>query len=90
MTIIITANELKTKGVSNIEKLLEAEPEVVISVHGKPKYVVMEIEQYEVLREHELEATWRRVKEGVAEGRYRAESADEHMARISDEPSDEL
>jgi PHD/YefM family antitoxin component YafN of YafNO toxin-antitoxin module len=87
---IITANELKTKGVSNIEKLLAAESEVVISVHGQPKYVVMEIEQYEVLREHELEAAWRRVKEDVAEGRYRAESADEHMARISDEPSDEL
>ncbi len=87
---IITANELKTKGVSNLEKILAAESEVVISVHGKPKYVVMEIEQYEVLREHELEATWRRVKEDVAEGRYRAESADEHMARIRNESSDAI
>ncbi len=87
---IITANELKTKGVSNIEKLLAAESEVVISVHGKPKYVVMEIAQYEALREHELEAAWHQVREDVAEGRYRIEGADEHMARIKDALVDEL
>ena len=86
----ITANELKTRGVSSIEKLLEAGPEVIISVRGKPKYVVMEIDQYEALREYELEAAWHQVREDVAEGRYRTETADQHMARIKGELADEL
>ncbi|MCX7109837.1 MAG: type II toxin-antitoxin system Phd/YefM family antitoxin [Proteobacteria bacterium] len=33
----ITANELKTKGISAIEALLEHQPETVISVRGKDR-----------------------------------------------------
>ena len=87
---VLTANDLKTKGVSEIEKLLETEPEVIISVRGKPRYVVMEIATYEAMRDRELEAAWYQVREDVAAGRYRVETADEHAARIQAETSDEL
>ena len=31
---VVTANDLKTKGISDIERLLQSEQEVVISVRG--------------------------------------------------------
>lgn len=86
----LTANDLKVKGISGIEKLLQKEQEVVISVRGKPRYVVMEIAQYEFLRERELEAAWFQSREDVAAGRFRQESADEHLSRVQAELSDEL
>lgn len=86
----LTANDLKTKGVSGIERLLQNEQEVVISVRGKPRYVVMDIAHYEHLRERELEAAWFQTREDVAAGRYRQERAEEHLNRVQSELRDEL
>jgi prevent-host-death family protein len=85
---VITANDLKTKGLSNIEELLQSAEEIIISVRGKPRYVVLDIQQYERLREQELEAAWFQAREDVAAGRYRKESADAHMARLRGEIDD--
>jgi hypothetical protein len=85
---VVTANDLKTKGISDIERLLREAQEVVISVRGKPRYVVMELSHYDYLRECEIAAAWAQVREDVAAGRYRRESAVEHMARIEGEPAD--
>jgi prevent-host-death family protein len=52
----ITANELKTKGVSAIEEVTASNNEAIITVRGKNKYVVLSIEEYNQLREYELEA----------------------------------
>jgi len=87
---VVTANELKTKGVSGIEKMLEEAREVIISVRGKPRYVVMEIDQYELMRESEIESAWYQARADVAAGRFRRESADEHIMRITAESADEL
>jgi prevent-host-death family protein len=87
---VITANELKTKGVSGLEKSLRDAQEVIVSVRGKPRYVVMEIEQYELLRESEIEAAWYQTKADITAGRFQRESADDHMARIATELDDEL
>ena len=87
---VITANDLKTKGVSGIEESLKQAREVIVSVRGKPRYVVMEIEQYELLRESEIEAAWYQTKADIAAGRFRRESAEEHIARVSAELDDEL
>ena len=86
----LTANDLKTKGVSAIEQLLQTAQEVVISVRGKPRYVVMEIAQYEHLREQELEVAWFQSREDITAGRFRVESAEDHVARIQTELSNEL
>ena len=51
----ITANELKIRGVSAVEDRLENEEEVIISVRGKDRYVVMSLEKYAMLREFELD-----------------------------------
>ena len=87
---VITANDLKTKGLSNIEELLQSAEEIIISVRGKPRYVVLGIEQYERLREQELEAAWFQAREDVAAGRCRGESAGAHIARLQAEIDDAL
>ena len=40
----ISANELKTKGVSAIHAVLDRQTEAVISVRGKQRFVVMDVE----------------------------------------------
>jgi prevent-host-death family protein len=87
---VVTANDLKTKGISDIERALQEEQEVVISVRGKPRYVVMDLTHYDYLRECEIAAAWAQTREDVAAGRYRRESADAHVARIKDELANEL
>jgi prevent-host-death family protein len=81
----ITANDLKTKGVSALEKALEDQDEAVISVRGKPRYVVIDIEHYERLREAEIYASWQETREAVARGDYVVEGAEEHSARLQQE-----
>ena len=52
--IDISANELKAKGVLAIQTALEQQLEAVISVHGKDRFVVMDVAHYQYLRECEL------------------------------------
>ncbi len=87
---VVTANDLKTKGISDIERALQDAQEVVISVRGKPRYVVMDITHYDYLRECEIAAAWAQTREDMAAGRYRREGADAHMARVKDELANEL
>ena len=81
----ITANDLKTKGVSVLETSLENETEVVISVRGKPRFVVIDIEHYEQLREVEIFAAWQEARAAEAQGDYVTETAEEHIARLQKE-----
>ncbi len=46
----LTANDLKTKGISAIEAALADRPEAIVSVRGKDRFVVMDIAQYHYLR----------------------------------------
>jgi PHD/YefM family antitoxin component YafN of YafNO toxin-antitoxin module len=80
----ISANELKTKGVSAIESALEQQPEAVISVRGKDRYVVMDLAHYHYLRECELEAALAETRADLAAGRFVKESPEEHLARLED------
>lgn len=81
----ITANDLKTKGVSALETALEDQDEAIISVRGKPRFVVMDIEHYEQLREAEILAAWQEAREAVDKGDYVVETAEEHIARLQRE-----
>lgn len=87
IVIMITANELKIRGIKAIEEGLKDQPEVAISVRGKVKYVAMTVEQYEQMRVAELEVAYQQVMEDVKAGRYIVESAEEHIARVfNDKP----
>ncbi len=78
----LTANDLKTKGVSAIEAVLAERPEAVVSVRGKDRFVVMEIAQYHHLRECELEAALAETRADIAAGRTVKESAAAHVKRV--------
>ena len=51
----ITANQLKTKGVSALESVIDENNAAIVTVRGKDKYVVLDLETYNHLRECELE-----------------------------------
>ncbi len=80
----IAANELKTRGVASISEQLVEEPEAFITVRGKKRYVVMDIEHFQYLRECELEAALLEAKADLAAGRVVVESVEEHMKRLQD------
>ena len=80
----LSANELKVRGISAIETVLAQQPEAIISVRGKERFVVMDISHYHHLRECELEAALMQSKADIAAGRARQETAQNHMARLDD------
>ena len=81
---IIAANELKTRGVSSISEQLAEEPEAFITVRGKKRYVVMNIEHFQYLQECELEAALLEAKADLEAGRVKIESVAEHMKRLKE------
>ena len=84
MSNIITANDLKTRGVSAIDKVVEESEEAVVTVRGKNTYVVIPIEKYNYYRECELEAAINETRKELEQGKYVAETVDEHIKRITD------
>jgi prevent-host-death family protein len=80
----ITANELKIRGVSVVEDRLENEEEVIISVRGQDRYVVMSLEKYARLREFELDMAVMEARADYEAGNIITESVDDHMKRVTD------
>ncbi|MBN2790679.1 MAG: prevent-host-death protein [Candidatus Delongbacteria bacterium] len=79
----ITANDLKTKGVSLIEEETSEYGEAVITVRGKAKYIVISVERYNELREYELDAAIKESRKAIEDGDYIKESVEEHVKRIT-------
>ncbi len=78
----ITANELKTRGVSILEQYLAENSEIVITVHGQEKYVVMALEHYTYLQECELDTALHEAQADYKAGNYVVESVDAHIQRL--------
>ncbi len=88
----ITANDLKTRGIAAIEaSLAGGRTAAMVSVRGADRFVVMELAQYQHLRECELEAALAESRADIAAGRYVVESPAEHVRRmkapVADEPT---
>ena len=83
MVQTITANELKTKGVTILTDETADGTEVIITVRGKNKFVVLPIEKYNYLRECELEAALLESKRDLKEGKFIKESVEKHIKRIT-------
>ena len=54
----------------------------MITVRGKQKYVVMTLEEYNTLREYELEAAIGESERDIAAGNYTKGSVEDHLKRI--------
>jgi prevent-host-death family protein len=79
----IPANELKKKGVSVIDDVIKDQEEVIITVRGKSKYVVIDMETYNRFREYELEAALADARRDLENGDYIKESVQDHIKRIT-------
>ena len=79
----ISANDLKTRGVGAIDQALQDQTEVAVTVRGEVKYVVMSKEQFQYLRECELEAALAESKADLDAGRFVSESVAQHLKRIA-------
>ncbi len=89
----IPANDLKTGGIGAISRALENEREVGLSVRGELRYVVMEADAYQRLRECELDIALQEARADLAAGRVVHESVDDHLRRLDAMalgPEDEL
>lgn len=80
----ISANTLKTQGVSAIAAALADAHEAVVSVRGKDRFVVMDIAHYHYLRECELTAALAESQADLAAGRFVLESVEAHLARLDE------
>lgn len=78
----VVANDLKTKGIKAIEEALSGQLEAPVSVRGQVKYVVMSQQQYQYLRECELEAALAESKADLANGRFVKETVLHHIERL--------
>ena len=67
-----------------MEERLEAGEEIVISVRGKDRYVVMSLEKYDQIRELELESALREARADYDAGRTVTESVEDHLRRVTD------
>jgi hypothetical protein len=85
----LTANELKTRGVSALEDGLRQSEELMISVRGQNRYVVMDIEKYNHLRELELTAAVAEAKADYAAGCFTTDTVAEHMQKLVDTDNDQ-
>ena len=83
MAQTITANELKTRGVSILSDETADGEEVIITIRGKNKFVVLPIEKYNYMRECELEAALAQSRKDIKEGKFIKESVEKHIKRIT-------
>ena len=83
MAQIITANDLKTKGVTLLDDETSDGSEVIITVRGKSKYVVLPIDKYNYLRECELDTALLESQKDLKEGKFIKESVVKHIKRIT-------
>ncbi len=83
--MVINASEVKTKGVSLFGSLLSKFDELIISVRGKERYVVIDIERYKKFRENELDIAYVKTMQDIKTGKYKTQSASEHIKELMDE-----
>ena len=83
--MIITANEVKTNGVSIFAKMLNKFDELIINVRGKNKYVVLDMERYRAFRESELDIAYMKAMEDINLGNYKIQTASEHLKELVSE-----
>ena len=79
---VISANELKTRGIGAISEALAHEQEVGLSVRGQLRYVVMDLAEFHRPRECELDLALQSSRADLDEGRWRRESVDTHLSRL--------
>ncbi len=83
MNNFVTANDLKTKGISVVEPFAKKGLETIVKVRGVDTYVILTTEDFNRLRGYELSAAIAETEKDLASGNYREETVEEHLKRLS-------
>lgn len=78
----ISANDIKTAGIGAISRALQNERAVGLSVRGELRYVVMEADAYQRLRDCELEIALLEARADLASGRFVQETVEDHLKHL--------
>jgi hypothetical protein len=78
----ITDNELKTRGIQGVERLVKKSGEAAVTVRGKIRYIIVTLGKYGQLREAELEYAVQEAQDDIAHGRIAAKDIDEHLRQV--------
>ena len=78
---MITANDLKVQGIKALNSELKDNDEAIISFRGKPKYIVIDFERYDRLRELELDKDYLETMQDIQKGNYKIISTDEELEK---------
>jgi len=79
MNNTITAQELKTKGASVLSKKTQTNHETFITIRGEKRFVVLTMDQYNYLRECELETALKESEADLAAGKFNVKSLKNHL-----------
>jgi len=77
----LTANDIKTRGLSAIKKSLLKDDEAIITIRGKAEYAVVKIEKLEKYHEYELDFALAECKKDISEGHYHTDIV-KHISKM--------
>lgn len=79
MNNLITAQELKTKGMSALNERAKKFSETFITIRGEKSFAVLTMDQYSYLRECELDAALKESEADLAKGKFKVKSVEAHI-----------
>lgn len=82
MNNTITAQELKVKGMSILDSKTKKYKEAFLTIRGEKSFVVLTIDQYNYLRECELDAALKQSEEDIKAGRFSIMSVEDHIKSL--------
>jgi hypothetical protein len=80
----IRAEALQRQGIGLIESTLIHDSEALVTVRGKGRYVIMDIDRYLELKEGELAAALIESREDMKAGRFVESSARDHLEALKE------
>lgn len=79
MNNTITAQELKTRGMSVLNEKTQKHSETFITIRGEKSFAVLTMDQYNYLRECELEAALKEAEADLAKGKFAVKTVEAHI-----------
>ncbi len=76
---MITANDLKVKGIKTIHQEMSENDEAIISFRGKPRYIVIDFDKYDELRALELDKIYLETMQEIKDEKYKIISTDDDL-----------
>ncbi len=76
---MITANDLKVKGIKAIHQEINENDEAIISFRGKPRYIVIDFDKYDELRALELDKTYLETMQEIKQGKCKTISTNDEL-----------